>query len=346
MNAIKSEFEILLGENLNSIIQMAGGRNSSVYTLITSSGIKYVGKRYFKGDERTESRMNTEFNTLTFLRGQGFQDVPKPIKMDKSRKCAIYEFMEGASVNPNKATPSDIQSLIDFMSRLCRLSRVEANRSLPDASEACFSAVAANRAIQIRLERLLASAHGSVIKTPLNAFLTKRFQPAHGDILEWTKEGLSKTPFPYFAILPRERRTLSPSDFGFHNALKQQNGGMVFLDFEYFGWDDPAKMICDALLHPAMTLTGPLKSALFSGMIRLFPDPDALKERVASLYPLLGLNWCLILLNEFILPDMTRRQFSSGTSDDPDMIRLKQLAKAETLLARILAEGRRFSHDI
>ena len=41
--------------------------------------------------------------------------------------------------------------------------------------------------------------------------------------------------------LLEQYRTLSPSDFGFHNALRTPAGTMVFLDFEYFGWDDPAK---------------------------------------------------------------------------------------------------------
>ena len=57
---------------------------------------------------------------------------------------------------------------------------------------------------------------------------------------------------PVEAELPVEQRTLSPSDFGFHNALRRPDGRVVFLDLEYFGWDDPAKMISDFLLHPAL----------------------------------------------------------------------------------------------
>ena len=49
---------------------------------------------------------------------------------------------------------------------------------------------------------------------------------------------------------PQRLRVLSPSDFGFHNALRRPDGTIVFVDFEYFGWDDPAKMMADAMLHP------------------------------------------------------------------------------------------------
>ena len=139
MTPLESEFETLLGKDLHSITQMTGGRNSSVYALIASSEQKYVGKRYFKGDGRAESRLDTEFKALTFLRRQGFQDVPKPVAMDLNCMCAVYEFMEGVSVNPSEATKSDIQSLIEFLDRLCRLNQTKESRAMPNASDACFS---------------------------------------------------------------------------------------------------------------------------------------------------------------------------------------------------------------
>ncbi len=50
--------------------------------------------------------------------------------------------------------------------------------------------------------------------------------------------------------LPQEWRSLVPSDFGFHNSLRRNDGSLAFVDFEYFGWDDPVKMTADILLHP------------------------------------------------------------------------------------------------
>ena len=64
-------------------------------------------------------------------------------------------------------------------------------------------------------------------------------------------------------ILPKSERCLSPSDFGFHNAICDVNGVYHFVDFEYFGWDDPAKMICDFILHPGMDLPNKYKKTLF-----------------------------------------------------------------------------------
>src|SRR5262249_52494804 len=69
-------------------------------------------------------------------------------------------------------------------------------------------------------------------------------------------------------------RCLSPSDFGFHNALCEPNGRFRFIDFEYAGWDDPARMVCDFFCQPAV----PVPLTYFDRFIRsvaaIFPDPE------------------------------------------------------------------------
>ena len=109
-------------------------------------------------------------------------------------------------------------------------------------------------------------------------------------------------------------RTLSPSDFGFHNALETQSGEIFFLDFEYFGWDDPAKTVCDFLLHPGMALSPSLKLQFATSLVRGLPWSQGLRERVAAYYPLFGLKWCLILLNEFLPNQILRRRFAGSRS--------------------------------
>ena len=101
--------------------------------------------------------------------------------------------------------------------------------------------------------------------------------------------------------LPDSSRTLSPSDFGFHNALKRPDGQIVFLDFEHFGWDDPAKMIADFLLHPHpdMAIGKSLKRRFIRRMLQCFEDQADLLQRVEIVYPLFGLKWCMIILNPF-----------------------------------------------
>ena len=51
-------------------------------------------------------------------------------------------------------------------------------------------------------------------------------------------------------VLAAEDCCLSPSDFGFHNALLDDEGKLTFLDFEYAGRDDPAKLVSDFFCQP------------------------------------------------------------------------------------------------
>ena len=142
------------------------------------------------------------------------------------------------------------------------------------------------------------------------------------------------------------RRTLSPSDFGFHNALRQPGGGIIFLDFEYFGWDDPAKMISDFLLHPAMDFSPSAKKKFASALFGYFPEWPGLLGRVESVYPLFGLKWCAIMLNEFLPDQLRRRQFAATAPTDVPSLQAEQLGKARAMLHRIRTEYQSFPyHD-
>ena len=128
-----------------------------------------------------------------------------------------------------------------------------------------------------------------------------------------------------------ERIALSPSDFGFHNALRTSDGGLVFVDFEYFGWDDPAKMVSDFLLHPGMALSRPLRGRFLNRLLRGFGTGHALDVRVRVAFGLYALKWCMILLNEFVPEHLQRRLFAKPGLKPADLQR-QQLAKARDML--------------
>ena len=76
---------------------------------------------------------------------------------------------------------------------------------------------------------------------------------------------------------------------------------LIFLDLEYFGWDDPVKLVSDFWWHPGMSLDDRLKSKWLSEASRLFVknDPDFL-TRINALHPAYGLRWALIVLNIYL----------------------------------------------
>jgi len=135
----------------------------------------------------------------------------------------------------------------------------------------------------------------------------------------------------YDMIINRDQQILSPSDFGFHNALRKKNGSLVFLDFEYFGWDDPVKLMCDFAFHPGMALSMEMRKYWFQESLKLYGE--GLIPRLNASWPLYGLCWVLILLNEFRGDIWKRRCAADSTiTDSREDLQQLQLERARNLL--------------
>jgi hypothetical protein len=134
--------------------------------------------------------------------------------------------------------------------------------------------------------------------------------------------------------LPLHLQTLSPSDFGFHNALRHRADGLVFVDFEYFGRDDPVKLTADFLLHPGTALDLSQRRRFLAACRRIYGADHVFAARLRLFYPMYALRWCLILLNEFLPERWARREFARPGADR-DTAQHRQLRKAADMLARV-----------
>ena len=131
--------------------------------------------------------------------------------------------------------------------------------------------------------------------------------------------------------LKLDQRCLSPSDFGFHNALQQSDGTLRFFDFEYAGWDDPAKMICDFFCQPEIPVAAEHFRLFTNWVLAKFEERDEILTRAQRLLPVYRIKWCCIILNEFLALDLSRRKFSDPVKDPLERKR-RQLAKVVALL--------------
>ena len=322
--------ERLSRAKVTSLEPVAGGRNSRVFRAQLDDGRDVAVKACFRNPNDPRDRAGVEFEALRLMWEHGFRDVPQPFALNRAAGVALYEFIPGAP--PGTIRTSDIDALVDFLGRLRKLARQPECKIIGSASEACFSVAEVVEVLHRRRARLAAAEAGAKQLAALQAFLRDEFDPAWERIVRWSRVRLPRRGFA--RELPVADRTLSPSDFGFHNAVRQREGGIVWLDFEYFGWDDPAKMIVDFLLHPAKPATAALKRRFTAGILAHFPDQPGLRCRVETVFPLFGLKWCLILLNEFLPADLQRRQFAKATLDR-DTTQRRQLAKSRAMLHRI-----------
>jgi thiamine kinase-like enzyme len=344
IEVIREIAALLIKGDLISLEPIEGGRNSQIYRLIGSDSQTYALKAYFRHPSDNCDRLRTEFSSLCFLWENGIRNIPQPIAVDWEQGCALYEYIEGQRVMIEEITDTEVDVAIRFLVNLKELKDRARSYNLPSAAEACFSVKAIVENIQQRLGLLIGQSTSEESYKDLNEFLNHDLMPRLKEIVCWSQTSLRRAHMSFDLDIDPTERTLSPSDFGFHNALKRSNGQLVFLDFEYFGWDDPAKMVADILLHPGMNLREGLKQRFAHGILQRFSDYPYLAKRVEIVYPLFGLKWCLILLNEFLPQHLLRRRFASANGLKRHILQTEQLAKAKRLLQMVSENYEHFSY--
>ena len=323
--------------------RVGGGGNSRVFKAQCADGREYCVKFYFSSPHDTRDRLGTEYGALKFIYDQGIHGVPQPVFIDRRALMGVYEWVNGQKATMQTIVADDIQAAIEFLGQLEGLAHHPKAGQFNTASAGCFCVKDILNHIETKLQKFHSCPTDTEEFKGLRSYLDKDFLPLFEEILSWVKVNLGDISFDQG--LERELRTLSPSDFGFHNALREGNGQIKFVDFEYFGWDDPAKMIVDFIFHPAMNLGFGLKHSFYQQMLLVFKHDVSLKNRVACYYPLLGLLWCLIFLNEFIKHDLERRKFAMVDVKDTAFLQQKQLKKAQDLLAQIKHSYKRFPYE-
>jgi len=83
-------------------------------------------------------------------------------------------------------------------------------------------------------------------------------------------------------------------------------GRLRFIDFEYAGWDDPVKMVCDFFLQPAIPVSLSYFDEFSAATLGHYRDFPILQRRAVIMRPFFALKWCCIMLNSFV-PDLARR---------------------------------------
>jgi len=312
-----------------SLKPLAGGRNARVVKALLEGGDAVVLKRYFRHPGDNRDRLRTEYEALSFLWSHGERRIPRPLAVRPEDSLAIYSFVEGTS--PNSATTEDMDACATFLADLQSLRETAAARTFAPASEAAFSWADVVGSIRTRRTRLNA-ADGPLADAAL-AFLHEEFDPV---LASASVRTCKETSPNWKRELPLELRVISPSDFGLHNALRTSNG-LFFLDFEYFGVDDPAKMLSDFILHPGMSLDTPLAQRFTRTLLQRLSEKGwtDIEKRLRLALPLFRLKWTLILLNEFLVHDRARRAFSApgDRKDAWRQAQALQLKKARRMLA-------------
>jgi thiamine kinase-like enzyme len=324
--------------DITDIHAIKGGANNRVYR-VENADRKGLLKVYFRHPSDPRNRLDAEFSFISFAWNRGIRAIPKPLACDRDAGIALYEWIEGRLLTSEEISEGYIRQVIDFFVNLNQ--HKEQAHSLDAASEACFSLREHMNVVEKRIDRLLHIKAVSDIDLQASKFVeTELFRLWRALRISMEKK-IKREGWGIDDVLPLSDRCLSPSDFGFHNALLTKSGELRFIDFEYAGWDDPAKTVCDFFCQPQVPVPMDYYDLFMEAIISQLQNPKYHQRRAEILFPLYQIKWCCIMLNDFSKTDSERRRFANDEKDLEEQ-KVKQLKKAKEVLKCIRYDIRRF----
>ena len=286
--------------------QVKRGGNNCVYK-ITIGEEAFLGKVYHRDTYDSRDRFGQEVAFLKYLKSIAIKESPALISKDRTAGVVCLDWIEGTDFDSQLASSESYWN--QFFSFLKKIqvgkNSIEA-KSLPNGSEAAFSLRAHLALLQNRRDYW--HAHNQTIPEEVRSFLMTELDEEYKSL---AKELISHPDFN--KELEPDEKIISPSDFGLHNAKLGQDDRLTFFDFEYAGWDDPAKTIADFFAQPRFPAPFEEVNNLLSTFSEIFSSNvmDRFLRRLPLVNRIIRLKWCYILLNDFN-PASSKRRILSG----------------------------------
>ena len=280
---------------------LPGGRNNRVFRIETDSGTPAVAKAYFHHVDDGRDRLKHEAAFTAYAVDRGIQAVPRLLGQDRARRVGLFEWIDGRTLEGREVTRRRVDEALAFFAALNDPEALEGGvaEQLPLGSEACLCTLEHVALVDQRV-RALDQVGDPEAAAWIEGVLKPRWAAMHPPL---AKRADAMEPAP---------RCVSPSDFGFHNALlRAADNTLVFHDFEYAGWDDPAKVVGDFMHQPRVPVPATELGHVLTGVADAVGlDADGV-ARVRRLLPVYGVKWACIVLGP-LLPVAAERRAHAG----------------------------------
>lgn len=304
-----------------------GGANNCVIRLELRDGRSSVLKNYFQQvhDPRDRFKAEQDFYGLRPAR------TPRVHGWSEPNRLGLFEWIDGHHLEKGQIGGDEVAQALELITDVNR--QREGAKPVAPASEAAFSLEEHLELIERRMQRLATLESTTPLDQEAGQFFKTCLDPMWKRIQVHVA---AKAGGRMQRVLSPPERILSPSDFGFHNALRQKDGQLVFFDFEYAGWDDPAKLAADFFAQPRRPVPRKWRPGFLNALIPLVSDGDFFRQRAELLEPAYRAKWCAIALNEFIPTAAQRRRFSGQAVDETR--KQRQLATARSIYQGLATE--------
>lgn len=305
-----------LGANLDTVMFLKGGINNQVFRCRAGQTwfvLKSQQKPLRDGPDRFKAEV--EFLNYAKLSAPGF--TPHLLYHDEESRSMVLEYIKGQPpFDDINRTAEQIKRANAFIKHINRDLNLANDHVSQAATEGFLMLTEHLENIEKRLLNMSETHVPSAIKSPVKNFI-RELKNQLSQIVETTAYFISRGLVN--DALGHLGRCVSPGDFGFHNSI-QTKEGLRFIDFEFAGWDDPAKTIVDFDLHPGNRIRE--KNLILLHAVGLNKN-DEISLRCKYLKPILALKWaCIIagILNKERMEEILR---CKKTLDSEKFIKIK-----------------------
>ena len=285
--------------------QVKRGGNNCVYKIETGNEL-FFGKVYHRDAVDSRDRLGQEVAFSKYLQSMQIKESPSLIAEDQSCGTACFEWIEGADFETGSTLPNELwEQCFSFLKKIQNGEKTFEAQNLPNGSESAFSLRGHFALLQNRRDYW--HFHNDTIPEEIRIFLLNNLDQEYKSL---AKELISHPDFN--KELEANEKIISPSDFGLHNAKLGEDGKLAFFDFEYAGWDDPAKTVADFFAQPKFPAPYEEVEKLLSTFSEFFSEQtmEKLQARLPLVSRVIRLKWCYISLNDYHPVSRERRKLS------------------------------------
>lgn len=278
-----------LGGKIEDLAPLRGGINNQVF-LCRAQQCSCVIKGYPSQKPSQRDRMQAEVDFLRYSAHVAPGFTPALIEADAERRCVVLEYIEG-TVYPEGAYPrqKDIEAAFRFFRMLNDQHELARKMIRQDAAEGFLTLRQHMENLHERLSAMETEHLPRQHKGQAKKLLQELYAKAEDVVIEI--EDQIRSGIIEDGLNP-DHCCVSPSDFGFHNAICSANQ-VRFIDFEFAGWDDPAKSCADFILQQR----NPIALDPVDIASKFIPKKEAiLGSRISAMTEILRVKWLCIIL--------------------------------------------------
>ena len=306
--------------SIEEIQELKGGINSK--TILIKTRKSKVVLKIYKNDGRR--RQIKEVMFLRRMASEGIKNVPCLLAESRKENWALMSYIDGECVR--EINQEIAKNTSDFIKNLMNMKKTSEDYGDNTATESCLK-IDDHLDIIIRRSDRVRELKDKVGKREYRVLEEEILNPLEKE-MEIIRTMYSE--FEQKDIFDKTELIYSPSDIGIHNMIKTKKS-YAYIDFEYGGWDDIAKLCIDWMLNPNHQQNVNALVDFKENMFELVTSKRA-KDRMERLLRMHQLKWCSIIIN-----GLANSQFSRDKQKDVLIERMKEYKIVSSKNIEILA---------